>query len=68
MARHRFPEGEARSEMLYTLVRPRERDALDAVAAGQGRSRSHVIRQAVLQYTSQHQDGDHNQAVADDRA
>ncbi len=54
--------------MLFTLMRPRERDELDAVAAGQGRSRSHVIRQAVLQYTSQHHDDHHAGATADDRA
>ena len=65
MPRHRLPEGEARTETLYTLVRPRERDAVDVVAAEQGRTRSHVVRQAVLQYVQHH---DHDKAAADARA
>ena len=55
MSRQRFPEGEARTEKLFTQMRPAERAALDAVAEGQCRSRSSVIRAAVLQYTRQHQ-------------
>ena len=53
--------------MVVTLVKPRERDALDAVAEGQGQTRSSCIRQAVLRYVECHGDdgSDHNQAVAD---
>ena len=62
MPRQRLAVGEARSAMVFTLVKPRERDALDAVAEGQGQTRSSCIRQAVLRYVECHGDdgSDHN--------
>jgi hypothetical protein len=53
MARAKMPVGERRRVMACVMLRPGEREAVDRVAKATGKSRSTVMREAVLQALAQ---------------
>jgi len=63
MSRGKLPVGEKRSEMIFALLRPRERRELDKVAQQADLSRSVVVRKAINEFVARH--GSEKEIAAD---
>ena len=50
MARAKLPRGQARTETILTMLTPAEKKAVDRVAKQRDRTRSSVVRAALLEF------------------